>query len=65
MASGNPSGMATIKITTAIMAILPIFKSVSFENNPCWPLNSAKIRRKTNCEAKLINVASIAYFPIY
>lgn len=30
--SGKPSGMETIKITTAVMAILPISRSVSFEN---------------------------------
>ena len=33
IARGRPSGMDTIKITTAIIVILPNVRSVSFENS--------------------------------
>lgn len=39
IANGSPSGIATIKITTAVIAILLTLSKVSFEIRPSYLLN--------------------------
>jgi hypothetical protein len=58
IASGKPSGIETIRITTAMIAIFPKFKSVSFEKISSLLLAKIKMKTKTECVKTLIMQAA-------
>ena len=49
IASGRPSGMDTMRITTAMIAIFPRFKSVSFEKREFSELSMMSMSVKIAC----------------
>ena len=49
IASGRPSGIETIRITTAMIAILPNYKRVSFEKASSLLLAKIKMKTKMEC----------------
>lgn len=63
-ASGRPSGIATIKITTAVMNTLPTLRIVALEKIYKSSLKQIKSNENNKLVTKIKNVAKKAYFLI-
>lgn len=63
-ANGKPSGIATIKMTTAVIKTRPIFKRVSLEKNSFLSDKNIKIAAYISYDIRQRNVPKIAYFSI-
>ena len=61
-ASGKPSGMATMRITTAVMKHFPTARRVSFEKKSCSSDMETLMITQMSCVIKHRKVAKIAYF---
>ena len=63
-ASGRPSGIATINITTAVMNTLPTLSSVALEKIDKLSLKQINSNENKRLVTKMRNVAKKAYFLI-